>query len=158
MSKLFTFVKLVKICQQISKIVKLSNIVKLSKIVNNCQKKIKKLSKIVKNCQKLQKLSKIVKNCPILSKNCQKCKKLYKILKMLVRSCFLITVIKGLKGHRTLGSLFNVKKGGQSPIDSVWTAQKVFLNEAGVQLHLLLFSALFSLKSYLFGKCPNLFQ
>ena len=65
---------------------------------------------------------------------------------MLVRSCFLITVIKGLKGHRTLGSLFNVKKGGQSPIDS------------GVQLHLLLFSALFSLKSYLFGKCPNLFQ
>ena len=67
-------------------------------------------------------------------------------------------MIKCLKGHRTLGSLFNVKKGGQSPIDSVWTAQKVFLNEAGVQLHLLLFSALFSLKSYLFGKCPNLFQ
>ena len=29
---------------------------------------------------------------------------------MLVRSCFLITVIKCLKGHRSLGSLFNVKK------------------------------------------------
>ena len=42
--------------------------------------------------------------------NCQKLSKLSKIVKMLVRSCFLITVIKYLKGHWSLGSLFNVKK------------------------------------------------
>ena len=32
-----------------------------------------------------------------------------KIVKMLVRSCFLITLIKCLKGHKSLGSLCNVK-------------------------------------------------
>ena len=36
--------------------------------------------------------------------------KIVKIVKMLVRSCFLITVIKYLKGHWSLGSLFNVNK------------------------------------------------
>ena len=45
----------------------------------------------------LLKLSKIVK---IVKK---------KIVKMLVRSCFLITLIKCLKGHKSLGSLCNVK-------------------------------------------------
>ena len=35
--------------------------------------------------------------------------KLSKIVKMLVRSCFLTNLIKCLKGHRSLGSLFNVK-------------------------------------------------
>ena len=34
----------------------------------------------------------------------------FKIVKMLVRSCFLIAVIKCLKGHWSLGLLFNVKK------------------------------------------------
>ena len=40
---------------------------------------------------------------------------------MLVRSCFLITVIKCLNGQLSLGSLFNVKKPkvAQSVSDSV---------------------------------------
>ena len=71
------------------------NFQKFSKIVTNCQK----LSKIVKNCQNCQKLSKL-----------SKLSKIVKIVKMLVRSCFLITVIKCLKGHWSLGLLFNVKK------------------------------------------------
>ena len=32
-----------------------------------------------------------------------------KKFKMLVRSCFLITLIKCVKGHKSLGSLCNVK-------------------------------------------------
>ena len=59
--------------------------------------------KNVKNCQKLSKLSKIVKIVKNCQKNCQQ------IVKMLVRSCFLITLIKCLKGHKSLGSLCNVK-------------------------------------------------
>ena len=39
-----------------------------------------------------------------------KSSKIVKIVKMLVRSCFLITVIKCLKGQRSVGWLFNVKK------------------------------------------------
>ena len=53
---------------------------------------------------------------------------------MLVRSCFLITVIKCLKGHWSLGSLFNVKIKRsvtqwvsewvtRSPIELSWTAK-----------------------------------
>ena len=38
-----------------------------------------------------------------LVRNCQK------IVKMLVRSCFLITLFKCLKGHKSLRSLGNVK-------------------------------------------------
>ena len=48
-----------------------------------------------------------------------------KIVKMLVRSCFLITVIKCLKGHRSLGSLFNVKKQKVSQSLSQWVSDKV---------------------------------
>ena len=51
---------------------------------------------------------------------------------MLVRSCFLITLIKCLKGHKSLGSLRNVKSKSQSvsesvtrsPIELSWTAKK----------------------------------
>ena len=57
---------------------------------------------------KLSKLSKIAKNCQNFQ-NCKNCQKWSKIVKMLVRSCFLITVIKCLKGQWSLGSLFNVK-------------------------------------------------
>ena len=65
----------------------------------------------IKTCSKLSRLSKNVNNCQNCwnSQNCQNSQKLSKIVKMLVRSCFLITVIKCLKGHRSLGSLFNVK-------------------------------------------------
>ena len=42
---------------------------------------------------------------------------------MLVRSCFLITVIKCLKGHWSLGSLFNVKKQNVSHWVSQWVSQ-----------------------------------
>ena len=50
---------------------------------------------------------------------------------MLVRSCFLITLIKCLKGHKSLGSLCNVKSKSQwvsqwvtrSPIEQLWTAK-----------------------------------
>ena len=108
---------------------------KFSKIFKNFQK----FSKIVKNCQKLSKLSKIVKTL----KNCQKCQnsqklsKLSKIVKMLVRSCFLITLIKCLKGHKSLGSLFvcQLVKSSvsewvsqwvtRSPIELLWTAKKL---------------------------------
>ena len=42
--------------------------------------------------------------------NCWKMSKIFKkIVKMLVRSCFLITLIKSLKGRNSLGSLCNVK-------------------------------------------------
>ena len=83
-----------------------------------------KINMIIKNCQKLSKLSKIVKKkFKIVKKfqNCQICQKIVKIVKMLVRSCFLITVIKYLKGHWSLGSLFNVKKQkvGHSVSESV---------------------------------------
>ena len=80
-------------------------------VVKNCRQKL--LSKIVvKNC--CQKL--LLRN---VIKNCQNCKK---IVKMLVSSCFLITVIKCLKGHRSLGSLCSVvKQGTMSPIKLLWT-------------------------------------
>ena len=81
---------------------------KLSNIDKSCQK-LSKIVKFVKNCQKLSKIVKIVKNCLKLSK----------IVKMLVRSCFLITVIKCLKGHWSLGLLFNVKNKSGSLTDSV---------------------------------------
>ena len=53
---------------------------------------------------------------------------------MLVRSCFLITLIKSLKGHKSLGSLCNVKSKStlsdrlsdsviRSPIELLWTAK-----------------------------------
>ena len=54
---------------------------------------------------------------------------------MLVRSCFLITLIKCLKGHKSLGSLCSVAKtlivsgvrqtdqGARSPIELLWTAK-----------------------------------
>ena len=67
---------------------------------------------------------------------------------MLVRSCFLITLIKCLKGHKSLGSLCSVVKTlivsgagptkGQtmSPIELFWTAKKQ-TNATNVTLHLL---------------------
>ena len=96
----------------------MSKVVKIVKNCQNCQK-FSKLSKIVKNVkhwQNCQKLSKLSKKKFKLVKNCQKWSKLsknfktVKIVKTLVRSCFLITLIKYLKGHWSLGSLFNVKK------------------------------------------------
>ena len=53
-------------------------------------------------CQKLLTLLKIVKNGQKLSTIV----KIVIIVKMLVRLCFYITLIKCLKGHRCLGSLF----------------------------------------------------
>ena len=38
-----------------------------------------------------------------------KCSNFSKIVKMLVRSCFLITLIKCLKGHKSLGLFLSVK-------------------------------------------------
>ena len=52
----------------------------------------------------MSKLSKIVQTI----KNCQNLSKLYKnfqIVKILVRSCSLITLIKCLKGHKCLGCI-----------------------------------------------------
>ena len=90
MLRLSKNVKIVGNCQKLSEIVK-----KLSKL----SKKIVKTLKNCQNSQKLYKLSKIVKNC----------QKFQKIVKVLVRSCFLITLIKCLKGHKSLGLLCNVK-------------------------------------------------
>ena len=127
-----------------SKLPKLSN---LSKNVINCKKlselstslNLSKLSKsfnivkIVKIFENFQ-IVKIVKNfqdCRIV-KNFQDCQT--KIVKMLVRSRFLITLIKCLKGHKSLGSLCNVKSKStvsqlvsqwmtRSPIELLWTAK-----------------------------------
>ena len=61
------------------------------------------------------------------------------IVKMLVRSCFLITLIKCLKGHKSLGSLCNVKSKSEwlsqwvtqsvtrSPIELLWTAKNIII-------------------------------
>ena len=60
----------------------------------------------------------------------------------LVRSCLLITLIKCLKGHKSLGSLCNVVKalivsgvrpsnqGTMSPIELFWTAKKMIAPES----------------------------
>ena len=62
---------------------------------------------------------------------------------MLVRSCFLVTLIKCLKGHKSPGSLCNVKSKStvsesvtRSPIELLWTAKNQLviarsLKEAG---------------------------
>ena len=54
-----------------------------------------------------------------------------KIVKMLVRSCFLITLIKCLKGHKSLGSLCNVKSKSQ------WVSEWVSESVSQWQGHLL---------------------
>ena len=62
---------------------------------------------------------------------------LYLSLSFFVRSCLLITLIKCLKGHKSLGSLCSVVKtlivsgnrpsyqGTRSPIELFWTAKKL---------------------------------
>ena len=98
--------------------------------------KLLKIVQIIKNCQKFSKLSKIVKIVKIVE-NCQKMSTIVKIVKMLVRLCFLITLIKCLKGHKSLGSLCNVKSKStlsewvtrwvtRSPIELLWSAKKPF--------------------------------
>ena len=60
---------------------------------------------------------------------------------LLVRSCFLITLIKCLKGHKSLGSLCNVVKAlivsangptdqarDKSPIGLFWTDKRLKVN------------------------------
>ena len=86
----------------------------------NCQDCFQKNVKNCPNCQNCQKMStsKIVK----MVKYCQNCQQLSTIVKMLVRSCFLITVIKCFKGHRSLGSLFNVKKTNRGSVTE-WVSQ-----------------------------------
>ena len=141
--------KIVKNCQNCQNCQKLSKLSKIVKIVKNCQN-CQKLSKIVKTCQnckihqKLSKIVKIVKNCQkkfkIVKKfqNCQICQKIVKIVKMLVRSCFLITVIKYLKGHWSLGSLFNVPGFpfiGSSYNDKMRTYNQTELHENQMQDH-----------------------
>ena len=45
---------------------------------------------------------------------------------MLVRSCFLLTLNKCLKGHRSLGSLFVCRKSvTRSPIELFWIARNM---------------------------------
>ena len=61
--------------------------------------------KHVKNCQNFKKISKVVK----IIKHCENCLIVNHIVQMLVRSRFLITPIKCLKGHKSLGLLFCVK-------------------------------------------------
>ena len=74
---------------------------------------VKQLSQIVKGSQELLVLSKLTKIVKIIQKFqiCKRTVKLSRIVKNCqnVRSCFLITVIKCLKDHWSLGSLFNVK-------------------------------------------------
>ena len=107
-------VRIVKICQNLSKLLRWSKIVKIVENGQNCQKlstllKIIKIIKIVKTLKNCQKMSKHSKNFQTIE-NCQKLSKLSKkVVKMSVRSCFLITLIKCLKGHKSLGSLCNVK-------------------------------------------------
>ena len=81
--------KIVKKLLQLSKIVAMSQLSKTIKFVKKnqiCQNKFQ-------FCQKKSNLSEIVKICP-------------KKVNMLVRSCFLISLIKCLKGRKYLGSLF----------------------------------------------------
>ena len=60
--------------------------------------------------------------------------KVCQIFQMLVRSCFLLILIKCVKGHKSLGSLCNVKSKStvsqlvsqwmtRSPIELLWTAK-----------------------------------
>ena len=64
-----------------------------------------------------------------VSKNCKNCQKLsnlsknFKIVKMLVKWCFFITVIKYLKGHWSLESLLNVKKQKVGQWLSEWVSE-----------------------------------
>ena len=74
---------------------------KMSRLSKNCQKLWKNV-KNCQNCKNFQKLSKTFKIFNIV-KNCQNCQNVSQVM-------FLINVIKCLKGHWSLGSLFNVKK------------------------------------------------
>ena len=109
-----------------SNFVKIVKKIKIVKIAKNCQM-LSKIVKIVKNSQKLSKGSKIV-NIVKIVENCQK---MSKIVNMLVRSCFLITLVKCLKGHKSVGSLCNVKSKStvsqsvtRLPIELLWTAKE----------------------------------
>ena len=166
--------KIVKIVKNCQKLTKLSKIFKNCQISKNCQKmsklskivKIFKIVKIIKNCRKMSKIFKIVKKF----QNCQKFSKLSKIVKMLVRSCFLITVIKCLKGHWSLGSLFNVKKQKvaqslshsvrewvtRSPIELFWTAKK-WRMDGLLGLEIVLVSKMTNIR-YLEVNCINLVE
>ena len=87
---------------------------------------------------KIVKIVKFVKKCQIF----QKFSNLSKIVKMLFRSCFLITLIKCIKDHKSLGSLFvcqNQKVSNQvtkwvtrSPIELFWTVKKKKLSSIAV--------------------------
>ena len=70
------------------------------------------MSKIVKN---VKKLSKIVKIVNIVKKSCQN----------VGQVCFLITLIKCLKGHKSLGSLCNVKSKSTVTLVSDSVSDKV---------------------------------
>ena len=95
------FVVMVKIVKNCPKLSKFSEIVQIVKNCPNCQKlpKLLNIEQIVKNCHKLSKLSKILK----ILKNCQHCQK---FSNMSIRSCLLISQIKYLNGHKSLGSLW----------------------------------------------------
>ena len=132
LSKLSEIFKLVKNCQSCQKLSKLSELSKFSEIVMSphhsdqmsqrlqvsrivfvivfVPKKIQRSSKEVP--KKFQRSSKEVpKNFQKTSKKLPKksSRKSSKLSKKIVRSCLLITLIKCLKGHRSLGSLFDVK-------------------------------------------------
>ena len=70
------------------------------------------MSKIVKN---VKKLSTIVKIVNIVKKSCQN----------VGQVCFLITLIKCLKGHKSLGSLCNVKSKSTVTLVSDSVSDKV---------------------------------
>ena len=108
-------------CQEVPKRFQRSS----KEVPHNFQRSSKKSSKKVP--KKFKKSSKKVQ------KKVQSCQKI-------VRSCLLITLIKCLKGHRSLGSLFDVKSKStlsesvsesvsewvtRSPIELFWTAKKM---------------------------------
>ena len=77
-----------------------------------------------------------------------KLSKFSKILKMSVRSCLLISLIKCLKGHRSLGSLFDVKSNStlnsqwvtRSPIEQFWTDKKIFQQKKRLNFRFAIFA------------------
>ena len=83
------------------------------------------VSKIVLKVVKIFKIQQKLK----IRQICQKlsiCQKFSKIVEMVFRSCLLITLIKCLKGHKSLGSLCNVKiKKSLSESVSEWVSEWV---------------------------------
>ena len=70
--------------------------------------KLSKVAQTIKYCHEMSKIVKIVENCQKMSKNSKMVEIVKKIANMLVRSCFLITLIKCLKVQKSQILLFEV--------------------------------------------------